>query len=60
MPQWVITALITALGYVGTLGVGYAAIRADLAEIRVKAEFAVSRADSANARLDGFLMERGK
>ena len=51
MPEWV----LTALGYLGALGVGYAAIRADLAAIRVKAEMAVARADGAHGRIDSFL-----
>lgn len=56
MPEWA----LTALGYLGALGVGYAAIRADLAAIRVKAEMAVSRADGAHVRIDDFLMGGAK
>jgi hypothetical protein len=51
MPEW----LLQAVGYVGALGVGYAAIRADLARLHEKAENACKSADRAHVRLDSML-----
>lgn len=48
MPDW-ITQLV---GYAGVLAAGYAAIRADLAALNVKAERALEAADSAHRRID--------
>lgn len=55
MPDWLgqVVAIVAA-------GVGvYAAIRADLAALRVKAETAVQRADDAHRRIDGFFIQKG-
>lgn len=55
MPEWLgqVVAIVAA-------GVGvYAAIRADLAALRVKAEMAVERADYAHRRIDGLFQHKG-
>jgi len=55
MPEWLgqVVAIVAA-------GVGvYAAIRADLAALRVKAEMAVERADYAHRRIDGLFLNKG-
>lgn len=48
MPEWV----VPALGYIGALAVGYAAIRADLARLHEKAERAMFEAERAHDRID--------
>lgn len=59
MPEWVLQVVAMVLGVIGA-GVGvYAAIRADLAELRVKAEAAGHAAQRANDRIDDFFQQRG-
>lgn len=55
VPEWI----FQIVGVVGAMGATYAAIRADLAELRVKAEVAVQRADDAHKRIDGFFQHKG-
>lgn len=55
MPEWV--AQVAPILIAG--GAVYAAIRADLAALRVMAETAVARADEAHKRLDIFFNRRG-
>lgn len=55
MPEWV----LQLLGIMAGAGGVYAAIRADLAALRVKAEIACARADSAHNRIDIFFDRRG-
>lgn len=56
MPDW----LVQVLGaFCGAAGV-YAAIRADLAYLRAKAESAEASASRAHVRLDDFLQLRGQ
>lgn len=55
MPDWV-------LQLIGMAGAGvavYAAIRADLAALHVKADAATKSADHAHQRLDNLLMKGG-
>jgi len=51
MPDWV----LQLIGIVGGGAAVYAAIRADLAELRVKAEHAWLSADKAHERLDDWV-----
>lgn len=52
MPEW----LGNLLGLMAGGGIGaYAAIRADLAALRVKAEIALEAANSAHSRIDQHL-----
>lgn len=55
MPEWAWQVVSMAAGAAGI----YAAIRADLAALRVKAEMAVKRADAAHDRIDIFFNRRG-
>lgn len=48
MPEWAMQLLAMA----GSLGTAYAAIRADLAELRVRAEGAAAEAIRAHQRID--------
>lgn len=48
IPDWVFQLLTLA----GALGTGYAAIRADLAAIKVRAEIAAAEALRAHQRID--------
>ena len=48
MPEWAMQLLAMA----GSLGTAYAAIRADLAELRVRAENAAAEAVRAHQRID--------
>lgn len=51
MPEWLFQLLTAAAGAASV----YAAIRADLAALHVKADQAAKAADSAHARIDGIL-----
>lgn len=51
MPEWLFQLLTAGAGAAGV----YAAIRADLAALHVKADQAAKAADSAHARIDGIL-----
>lgn len=55
MPEWV----VQVLGMAGVSVGAYAAIRADLAALRVIAEAAAKSADDAHRRIDGFLQQKG-
>ena len=55
MPEWALQTLAFAGAGVGA----YAAIRADLAALRVKAETAIQRADEAHRRIDVIFKPRG-
>lgn len=55
MPEW----LIQVIGMVGAAAGIYAAIRADLAYLRAKAEDAHTSATLAHARIDRFLEVNG-
>lgn len=55
MPEWLYQLLSACAG----AGAVYGAIRADLAEIRVKAEAAVIAADKAHSRIDNMHNTRG-
>ncbi|MHB1430389.1 MAG: hypothetical protein ACYCVW_17030 [Rhodocyclaceae bacterium] len=55
MPDWFVQVLGAFCGAAGV----YAAIRADLAYLRAKAESAEASASRAHVRLDDFLQLRG-
>lgn len=54
MPDW----LIQLMGILGGAAGAYAAIRADLAALRVKAEQAARSASEAHRRIDGIYDRR--
>lgn len=54
MPEW----LSELLPVIGGAAAVYAAIRADLAYLRAKAEQAVASAESAHRRIDDFFQRR--
>lgn len=56
MPDWV----FQVVGIIAAGGGVYAAIRADLAYIRAKAEGASESAKQAHARIDSFFDRRGR
>jgi hypothetical protein len=56
MPDWVVQLL--SMG--GAAASVYAAIRADLAATRVKAETAAASAAEAHSRIDGILLRNAK
>lgn len=56
MPEW----LINLIALAGAGGIGaYAAVRADLAALKVRAETAFASAVRAHERIDQHLNERG-
>ena len=56
MPDWLIN--LVALAGAGGIG-AYAAVRADLAALKVRAEMALDAANDAHRRIDQHLNERG-
>jgi DNA-binding IclR family transcriptional regulator len=54
MPEWVIQAFGIAAGIAGGAGSVYAAIRADLAALHIKADQAAQAATRAHQRIDEF------